>query len=77
VTEFGEMLDEYIVGELSGLGKTIHAFADFNENEFVMDEVLELVTLHEAGWNDVDGDSHILVLVHGSVEVFDVDHHWE
>jgi hypothetical protein len=29
------MLDEYIVGGLAGLEKTIHAFADFNENESV------------------------------------------
>jgi hypothetical protein len=40
-----------------------------------MNEVLELVSLHEAGRKDFDGDSHILVLDHGSVEVFDVDHH--
>jgi hypothetical protein len=54
-TEFREMLHESIVGELAGFGKTVHAFADFDVNVSVVDEVLVLVLLHEAGRNDFDG----------------------
>ena len=41
----------------------------------IADEGIDLVLLHNAGRNDFDGDSHELVLVHGSVpvEVFGVD----
>jgi hypothetical protein len=74
--QFGETLDESIISKLAGMGKTVNASADLDENVSVVDEVLKLVLLH-AGMirNDFDGDSHVLVLVHGSVEVFDVDHH--
>jgi hypothetical protein len=72
--QFGETLDESIISKLAGMGKTVNASADLDENVSVVDEVLKLVLLH-AGRNDFDGDSHVLVLVHGSVEVFDVDHH--
>jgi hypothetical protein len=37
------MLDESIVGELAGLGKAVHAFADFDKNVSVVDGMLELV----------------------------------
>jgi hypothetical protein len=43
----------------------------------VVDEGFELVLLHDAGRNDFDGDLHLLVMIHRSVEVevFDVDRH--
>ena len=43
----------------------------------VVDEGLGLVLLHDAGRNNFDGDSHVSVMVHGSVQVkvFDVDRH--
>lgn len=63
------MLDESVVGELAGSGKPVHAFADFEENLSVVDDTLELVLLHD------NGDSHLPVVVHRSVEVFDVDHY--
>jgi hypothetical protein len=77
VTEFelGETLDESIVGELASFGNTVHAFTD--KKVSVVYEGFELVLLHDAGRNDFAGDSHMLVLVHGSlqVEVYDVDRH--
>jgi hypothetical protein len=48
------MLIEHIVGELADLGDTIHTSVDFNEKESVVDEVLELVLLYDAGRNDSD-----------------------
>jgi hypothetical protein len=60
-----EMLYESIVGELAGLGKTVHAFVDFDDNVSAVDEVLMLVLLHDAGRNDFDWVSHVFVLVHG------------
>jgi hypothetical protein len=77
VAVLGEMLDESIVGELASLGKTVHSFADFNEDVSIVDEGLELVLFHDAGGNYFDWDSHVLVVLHGSVqvEVFDVDRH--
>jgi hypothetical protein len=70
----GEILDESIVSELASLG-AVHAFADFDDNVSVVYEGLELVLLHGVGRSDFDGDSHEVVLVHGSVQVeaFDVD----
>jgi hypothetical protein len=55
----------------------MHAFAAFNENVAVVDEGSELVLFHDAVRDDFDRDSHVLVLVHGSVqvEVLDVDGH--
>jgi hypothetical protein len=43
----------------------------------VVDEGIELVLLYDVGRNDFDGDSHVFVMVHGSVQVrlFDVDRH--
>jgi hypothetical protein len=75
--EEGEILDESIDGELASLGKIVHAFADFDEDVSAMDEGLTLILLNDAGRNGSDGDSHVLVLVHGSgqVEVFDVGRH--
>jgi hypothetical protein len=75
VTVLVGMLDESIVDERASMGKTVYAFADLDENMSVVDEGLELVLLHDAGWNDFDGDSHIFVIVSGSVQVkyFDVD----
>jgi hypothetical protein len=58
--QFGETLDESIVAKLPGLGKTVHAFANLDENVSVVVEVLMLVLLHD------DEDSHVVV-VHGSV----------
>jgi hypothetical protein len=59
------------------VGNTVHAFADLDEKVSVADEGLELVLLHDAGANIFKGDSHVLVLLHGSVQVegFDVDRH--
>jgi hypothetical protein len=48
------MLDEYIVGEFVDSGDTIHASAEFNEKESVVDEVLELLLLHDGGRNASD-----------------------
>jgi hypothetical protein len=45
------MFDESIVSEPTGLGQTVHAFSDFNEDVAVVDEVLELVLLHDASGN--------------------------
>jgi hypothetical protein len=61
-TVLGEMLDEYVAGQRASLGKTIHAFADLNQSVSFVDEGLELVLLHDA-----DGDSHVLVIINGSV----------
>jgi hypothetical protein len=38
VTVMGEMPDESIVGELTSLVKTLHVFADLDENMSVVDE---------------------------------------
>ena len=39
------MLGEAIVSELADLGKTVHTFADFNEDVAIVDEGCELVLL--------------------------------
>jgi hypothetical protein len=51
----GALLDVFIVGELGRLGKTVHAFVDFDDNTIVVDEELELVLLHDVGMNDFEG----------------------
>jgi hypothetical protein len=70
-----EMLDESIVCEFVSFGETVHTFADFDDNVSDVEEGLELVLLRDAGRNDFDGDSHVLVMVHRSVqvEVYEVD----
>jgi hypothetical protein len=55
------------------LGDTIYTSVDFNEKESVVDEVLELVLLYDAGRND--SVMHMLVLVLGSVTAFDAYRH--
>jgi hypothetical protein len=51
------------------LEKTVHAFADCNEDVSAMDQGLELILLHDAGTSGSDGDGHVYVLAHGSGEV--------
>ena len=68
------MFDESIVGEPASLGQTVYVFSDFEKNVSLVDE---LEFRHCAGTNVFDGDSQVLVMIHGSVqvEVFYVDRH--
>ena len=71
------MFDKGIIHDASGLGYTIHAFSDFDIYKAIVDEAGELVLFHDGGWNDSDWNPHVLVGVHGcvQVEVFQVHAH--
>ena len=55
IIDNGEILDKAIVSELADLGKTVHAFADFNEDVVIVDEVCELVLLNDTVGSDLTG----------------------
>jgi hypothetical protein len=57
------------IGKESGLGQTINAFLEFDDNKPVVDEWLKLVFAHDAGWNCAGWYSHVFVVLHWSVKV--------
>jgi len=65
----GEVSDQFVVGETPGLGEPIHAFDDANKNVAVVNEVLKIVLGENSGRDLVDGDAHVLGVVHCGVEV--------
>lgn len=69
VSILSEVLDKAFVRNLSGLGETVHAFADFNEDMSIVDKAGQLVLFHDASRNGPDGDAHVFVMVHWSVEI--------
>ena len=69
VSVLEKVLDKAFVCKLSGLQETVHAFADLNEDMFIVDEAGQLVLFHDAIGNGPDGDAHVFVMVHGSVEI--------
>ena len=71
------MCFEAFVSDEAGVGKTVHAFADFDINVAVVDERVKVVLLHDDFGNLLDGDAHVLVSGHGrtEVKVFEIDGH--
>ena len=73
----GLYLDETVVGNLSGVCESIHAFANFHIDVILVDFVFELILMHNGCWNILDGDAHVFILRHRGVQVqiFDVHGH--
>jgi len=65
----GKVSDQFVVGETPGLGEPIHAFDDANKDVAIVDEVLQIVLGENSGRDLVDGDAHVLGVIHCSVEV--------
>lgn len=65
----GKVGDETLVGQLASLGETIHAFADFDEDEAIFDEAVEVVLFHHAFRDGPCGDAHVFVVCHWGVQV--------
>ena len=62
------MLDELVIGKAAALWKTVHAFADFEEEVSIDDEARECVLFdddirQQGGWYP-----HIFLALHGGVE---------
>ncbi len=65
----GEKCAEPVVGELSGLGKAVHAFADFGVNVPIVDLAFEFVERNN-GWREqMGGDAYVLVVGKVTAEV--------
>ena len=63
--EFGEA----VISNAASLGKAVHPFADLDVDVVMMDERCKLVFCHDRVGDDGDGDAHVLVLLHGRVEI--------
>jgi hypothetical protein len=61
--------NEAVVGDAAGLWEAVHSFADLDIDVPMVDERRKLVVLHDGVGDDVQGDAHVLVLLHRSVEV--------
>lgn len=73
----GKVGNKGIIGDLAGLGKTIHALADFDIYVAVVDERAEVVLVEDGFGDEGNGNHHVLIPVHGGIEVkiFDVHGH--
>ena len=70
-----EELDKFVVCKASGLWQAIHAAADFDVDEFVVDERGQIVLLDDVvGQHPQQWNSHVFVTQHGrsEVEIFEV-----
>ena len=77
VAMFIEIRDEGIIGNAPSLGKTIHAFVDLHINISIDSNCMQVVLLDDVIGNDVNGDVHVFISVHGIVEeeIFNVNAH--
>jgi hypothetical protein len=71
--EFGEA----VISNTASLGKAVHPLADLNVDVVMMDERCKLVLGHDGVGDDGNRDAHVLILLHGHVEieVLEVDSH--
>jgi hypothetical protein len=60
---------EAVVSDGAGMWKTVHPFADLNVDVVMMDERCKLVLSHDGVRDDGDRDAHVLILLHGRVEI--------
>jgi hypothetical protein len=63
------VLDELVACKTTSLGKAVHAFADFEEDAAVDDEVGEFVFFDDNGWEKGDRHPHVFLAFHGGVEI--------
>jgi hypothetical protein len=65
----GQKFAEFVVGELSGLGKAVHAFSGFGLNVPIVDFVFEFIERNN-GWREhMGGDAYVLVVGKVTAEV--------
>ena len=64
-----EMDEELIIGQTPGLGKSVHAFADLDIEETIVDQGSEIVLFHDGVWDVLDWDVHVLFALHWSIEI--------
>jgi hypothetical protein len=71
----GEVSFELIECKDTGLGQTIHAFADFDEDKAVVCFSKECVLIDDGLWNGCQGGAHVLFTYHGcsEVKIFEVE----
>lgn len=64
-----------IVGQFASVGKTAHAFADFEADESVVDFLFDIVGFNDVIGNAFDGDFHMFITREWcfTAEAFDVD----
>ena len=65
ITEGRKELGQAIVGDFSGLREAIHAFANFNLDIVIVNEVSEFVFFKNSIRDAPDWDAHVLVIVYG------------
>ena len=75
VAVWGEVVDETVVGDASGLFETRHALLDLNIDKPIRHHVPKIILKYDFFRNDTDGHSHVFKIFEGRavVEVFDVD----
>jgi hypothetical protein len=71
----GEVSFELIERKTAGLGQTIHAFADFDENEAFVCFGEECVLIDDGLRNGCQGDAHVFFTHHGcsQIKIFKVE----
>ena len=70
----GEVLDELVVGESSGLGQSVHTVSNFDLNVAFVDERPEVLFVDDDVGNHVDRNTYVFVLLHWrpQVKVLDI-----
>jgi hypothetical protein len=64
-----KVLDKSIVGNEPSLRQAVHALADFNKDGAIVNKGGKLVLLPDTGRNGPDKEVHVLVALHGRVQV--------
>ena len=70
VADSGQSFGQEFVGQHACLGKSIHSFLDLNVDPSIFgDNVLKVVLIYDFLRDHADVDAHILVSLHGGVEI--------
>ena len=68
VAMFAKSFLEEFVGKDTGLGKAIHAFADFNVDVVLVNLLLQLIMVNDVWWEQGDRHVHVFVAVEWSLQ---------
>jgi hypothetical protein len=69
ITVRGKERSEAVIRNLTGLRKAVHAAANLNVDIVMVDERGKGIFSHDGLWDDGNGDPHVFILIHGSVQV--------
>ena len=69
IAKWCKAFDELVVCNDTSLGEAIHAASNFDVDKTVVDQVVQAILLDDFVRQEVDGEAHVFVSVHGCAEV--------